>query len=226
MLMIAMGSVSTGNAFQPINHNIHIGISTSSQQLFANSQNIRAAMEASERYGPTSPEARLAWETVEEVDANDNSLAYSGNEEHRWTDEQLAAANEEIYNALQMVQQRTENLLYNQNMIKDVLAQMRAIKLMKPEETTAPYNPELQNALVKARAISYQYGNSSEEAKMAWEEVEEIASAGLQNAMGNGYWECNIYSAEEACKALDELDRVLHCKLVTLCLRNDRNYYE
>jgi hypothetical protein len=35
---------------------------TSSTSLFANSANIRAAMEATEKYGITSPEARLAWE--------------------------------------------------------------------------------------------------------------------------------------------------------------------
>lgn len=33
---------------------------------------IQAAIEASEKYGSTSEEARLAWETVEEMDAADN----------------------------------------------------------------------------------------------------------------------------------------------------------
>ena len=33
---------------------------------------VKAALEASKKYGATSPEARLAWEAVEELDASDN----------------------------------------------------------------------------------------------------------------------------------------------------------
>lgn len=33
---------------------------------------IQSAMEASKKFGSTSPEARLAWEAVEEMDASDN----------------------------------------------------------------------------------------------------------------------------------------------------------
>lgn len=36
------------------------------------SKQVEAALEASHRYGPTSPEARIAWEAVEEMDASDN----------------------------------------------------------------------------------------------------------------------------------------------------------
>jgi len=33
---------------------------------------VQAALEASEKYGATSPEARVAWDTVEEMDSSDN----------------------------------------------------------------------------------------------------------------------------------------------------------
>jgi hypothetical protein len=33
---------------------------------------IAAAMAASKKYGPASPEARVAWDTVEEINASDN----------------------------------------------------------------------------------------------------------------------------------------------------------
>lgn len=33
---------------------------------------VQAALEASKKFGPTSKEAALAWETVEEIDASDN----------------------------------------------------------------------------------------------------------------------------------------------------------
>lgn len=36
------------------------------------SQAIKEALAASQKYGPTSQEARMAWETVEEIDASDN----------------------------------------------------------------------------------------------------------------------------------------------------------
>jgi CP12 domain len=33
---------------------------------------IKAALDASKKFGATSPEARVAWDTVEEIDASDN----------------------------------------------------------------------------------------------------------------------------------------------------------
>jgi hypothetical protein len=36
------------------------------------SKEVQAALEASKKYGPTSKEARIAWEAVEEMDSADN----------------------------------------------------------------------------------------------------------------------------------------------------------
>ena len=36
------------------------------------SKAIKAALDASKKYGATSPEARVAWDIVEEMDASDN----------------------------------------------------------------------------------------------------------------------------------------------------------
>jgi hypothetical protein len=67
----------------------------------------------------------------------------------------------------------------------------------------------LWDAKLKARAYSDNYGFDSIEAKLAWEEVEEIASSGLQNSMGGmiNEDECDLIQAAEACMALEELDR-------------------
>lgn len=58
-------------AFAPMTH-----VSTSSTQLFAAktqaSDLIKEAIAAGKKYGASSPEARLAWEAVEEVNASDN----------------------------------------------------------------------------------------------------------------------------------------------------------
>lgn len=48
---------------------------TSTTTLFArpdSSAAVAAALEASKKYGATSPEARVAWEAVEDMDAADN----------------------------------------------------------------------------------------------------------------------------------------------------------
>lgn len=204
LVVVAFGSAVT-EAFHPLS----LGRSRATH-LFANSKNIRAAMEATELYGPTSAEARLAWETVEEFDARDNTAAYEGKNEYRWTDQQIEEANAEIYASLQMIQQRTEKLVYNQSQMKDVAAELQAIKLTPPEKKPAPQIPGLWDAKLKARAISQQYGNASAEARLAWEEVEEIASAGLENAMGEDMTQQCLVEAAEACLALEELSRFLY----------------
>ena len=38
---------------------------------------VKQALEASKKFGASSPEARLAWEAVEEVDSSDNRYAFS-----------------------------------------------------------------------------------------------------------------------------------------------------
>lgn len=53
------------------------GAVRSTTQLFAesrpdSSKAVAAALEASKKYGATSPEARLAWEAVEDMDSADN----------------------------------------------------------------------------------------------------------------------------------------------------------
>jgi hypothetical protein len=46
--------------------------------------------------------------------------------------------------------------------------------------------------------------------QLAWETYEEIASSGTKNAVGiNLMEECGIESGTEACKAMEELERVL-----------------
>ncbi|KAG7354883.1 CP12 domain containing protein [Nitzschia inconspicua] len=198
----------------------HHGIKTtaadslqSSVLLFGNSKNIKAAMEATERYGIDSPEARLAWEVVEEFDARTNdSAAYTPNQNNRLSDEQMANAYAELQHTLQIMERRRMAFQQNDQLMRDVAAELQAIKLAPPSQKPAPKIPGLWDAKLKARAISQQYGNTSVEAKLAWEEVEEIAAAGLENAMGEEWSEqtCDLAQAAEACMALEELERFLY----------------
>jgi hypothetical protein len=189
------------------------GHSNSFFPLFGNSKNIRAAMEATERYGIDSPEARLAWEVVEEFDARSNdNAAYTPNENNRLSEEQMANAYAELQYTLQMMERRKVAFQQNDQLMKDVAAELQSIKLAPPNKKPAPKIPGLWDAQLKARAMSQQYGNFSTEAKLAWEEVEELASAGLENAVGDSWTEqtCDLAQAAEACMALEELERFLY----------------
>jgi hypothetical protein len=94
--------------------------------------------------------------------------------------------------------------------LKAVADEMSNIKLKVAASAPAPDSPELRQALATAKQISAEKGTTSPEAKVAWEQVEEIASSGLQNSMGGRLDdECLVESAQEACRALDELHRVL-----------------
>jgi hypothetical protein len=170
-------------------------------------------MEATERYGINSPEARLAWEIVEEFDARSNDrAAYTPNEENRLSDEQMAQAYAELQQTLQFMERQKMAFQFNDQLMKDVAAELHAIKISPPAKKPAPTIPGLWDAKLKARAISQQYGNTSPEAKLAWEEVEEIAAAGLENAVGEGLTPetCDLTKAAEACMALEELERFLY----------------
>jgi len=183
--------------------------------LFANSKNIRAAMEATEVYGIQSQQARLAWEVVEEFDASTNdSAAYE--QGRGLSQEELQRAYADLQASMELMQKNqyaAVSFQNNQQLMKDVAAELGAIKLSPPTKQPAPTIPGLWDAKLKARAITQQFGNSSTEARLAWEDVEEIASSGLENAVGGTLFEeesCDLVKAAEACMALEELDRFLY----------------
>jgi len=192
--------------------------STGTVLFMANSKNIRKAMDATEMYGIQSPEAKLAWEVVEEFDAQTNDkAAYTPNEDgmnNGMTPEEIDQAYYELQQSMELMQRNAysglNSLQNNQQLMKDVAAELSAIKLTPPERKPAPTIPGLWDSKLKARAMSQNFGLDSAEAKLAWEEVEEIASSGLENSMGGMLTdneECDLVQAAEACMALEELDR-------------------
>lgn len=66
-LYIALSLIGSAAAFAPHASFVRPTISLS---MVDSSAEVEAAMEASEKYGKTSPEARQAWELVEELDAS------------------------------------------------------------------------------------------------------------------------------------------------------------
>ena len=97
------------------------------------------------------------------------------------------------------------------NSMKDLANEVsNAVKLSVPEPSVGAPSPKLLAAVTNAKKITEKKGITSSEAKLAWAEVEEIAAAGTDNAMGANYAdECLIEAARDACAALEELNRVL-----------------
>jgi hypothetical protein len=84
------------------------------------------------------------------------------------------------------------------------------IKLEKPKSAKATSSKELTAALEAATKATKVHGIQSTEARLAWETYEEIASTGSENSVGiNLMEECGIESGVDACRAMEELERVM-----------------
>jgi hypothetical protein len=95
--------------------------------------------------------------------------------------------------------------------VKSMADEIKKIKLAIPQPKFGKDSPELQKALAYARKVTEEEGIASSAAKVAWGEVEEISAAGISNSLGGKLTsdECLLDAAQEACEALDELNRVL-----------------
>ena len=97
--------------------------------------------------------------------------------------------------------------------MKALTSELAAIKVSvdkSPKVDSPELKAAVQQAMAEAKAIAEEKGADSPEAKVAWAEVEEVASSGLQNAMGARLdEECLIDTAMEACEALEELNRAM-----------------
>jgi len=215
---VVLSAGTSSSAFVVVPRTTTSSSSSSVVCLFmANSKNIRKAMDATEMYGIQSPEAKLAWEVVEEFDAQTNDkAAYTTTDENanKMSESEIDQAYYELQQSMELMQRNAysglNSLQNNQQLMKDVAAELSAIKLTPPERKPAPTIPGLWDSKLKARAMSQNFGLDSTEAKLAWEEVEELASSGLENSMGGMLTdneECDLVKAAEACMALEELDR-------------------
>ena len=94
--------------------------------------------------------------------------------------------------------------------------QVQPIKLASvPQQKAGEQSEQLKEAVSNAKSLTEKHGISSSEARVAWETVEEIASASERNdALGGKLSadECLIDAAMDACAALNELNRVIDNK--------------
>jgi hypothetical protein len=95
--------------------------------------------------------------------------------------------------------------------LKEMVASVKQVKLAVPEAKPGAASPLLKAALAEAKKITEEKGITSPEAQVAWETVEEISAADNSSALGGALSadECLVDATEEACKALEELERVM-----------------
>jgi uncharacterized protein (DUF342 family) len=102
--------------------------------------------------------------------------------------------------------------------LQSMAVEVQKVKLPVPESKDGAKpgaSAALLQALEEAKRITAEKGLTSDDAKVAWDTVEEIAAAkSLSNAMGGSLSadECLIDAAMEACQALEELTRALELK--------------
>ncbi|CAJ1951266.1 unnamed protein product [Cylindrotheca closterium] len=196
---LALLAIASTQAFSP---SASMRATTTSTQLqmsrVDSSELVKEALAASKKFGAASPEARLAWEAVEEVDSSDNSAATQGNvADYQAKLKELAAKLKEKQPVM--------------SVLNDMADEIKAVKLSAPASKPSVSSPQLKEAMENAKQLTEKHGITSSEAQVAWDVVEEIASAGNSNAMGGmlSEEECLVDAAVEACVALEELSRAL-----------------
>lgn len=159
------------------------------------------------------PEARLAWEIVEEMDASDNSAAFTGGVNEEECDVEATSA-ECIEYGEKLAELQTliadSKPVFDQ--VKTAAADIRAVKVSDAAPAVGRDSPQLRAAIKEAKAATKDFGVSSKEAVLAWETVEEIASADQAPALGGKIDDDCLVEAIEACEAIQELERVLDAK--------------
>ena len=94
--------------------------------------------------------------------------------------------------------------------VKTLAEEIKAIKLKPVEMPKGVDSPAIREALAAAKAASAEHGPTSSQAAVAWEELEEIASASERaEALGGKLGEECLTEMIEACEAIEELERVL-----------------
>jgi Ca2+-binding EF-hand superfamily protein len=196
--------------------NSDVAVKTDSSRL------VEEAMRITNEHGSHSAAARLAWEAVEEVDSSDNSVASMGNFADECDVENVSQDCLDYNAALEDLQEliAANKIPESSSPIRKELASTVApVKLSAPQTKAAPQSKELQAALEEARSLTASKGMSSKEAIFAWETVEEIASAGTSNAMGDvlSSEECFVFeeASKEACNALEELSKITDSESTT-----------
>jgi len=125
--------------------------------------------------------------------------------------EQVAEAAKQYKEQLKQLNLRkADNLDEKLAEMRQIATEMQSIQIEDAPKKAAQDSPELRAALAAAKEASEQHGATSSEARIAWETVEEIASSGLDNALGGRSIEESWVDMTETCLALEEVDRFIN----------------
>mmetsp|Transcript_1709 Transcript_1709/g.2446 ORF Transcript_1709/g.2446 Transcript_1709/m.2446 type:complete len:214 (-) Transcript_1709:243-884(-) len=175
-----------------------------STSLFAQAdatEMIQAAMEATKEFGIESSQARVLWDTVEEMRFN-NSPATKGGLDKECEIEEDASQSEicadyEKATAELMASEKIAQLeaFHNdhENKVDNIDAIVQEmIELSKQaaaagefrHEDSAEMKKVIDEAEATALAATKEFGATSKEARLAWETYEDVAASGVYNAVG------------------------------------------
>lgn len=145
-----------------------------------------------------------------------NSAATKGTleDECEITDEEISAACADYDSKMAELKSIVGNFEMSKfEQMKALTSELSAIKMTvasAPKSDSPELKAAVKKAMAEAKKIAAEKGADSPEAMVAWTEVEEIASSGLQNAVGARLdEECLVDTAMEACEALEELNRAM-----------------
>jgi len=164
---------------------------------------IKEALAASEEFGAASPQARVAWDIVEEIGSADNSSAFAGGVSD---EESIGREYQEKLSAL------ADLLEENMAKIKEVstlASDIQSFKLVQPEPMPVTDTTAMRAALAEAKEAAEKFGTDSIEARLAWETVEEIASSGKGEESRPSLYDVCLSETLAACEALGELSKAV-----------------
>ena len=180
--------VSSSGAFQPATHGRRGRILPRLEGTVRpdSSEAVAEALRISKKYGASSPEARVAWDVVEEMDSNwtpnmeDMSSSKSlSKEEMNKMDYGI-----QVRALAQLLQGNKETL----NQIKTLAANIKQMELTDPSLSKLPSEAsKLKTVLSEAKAAAEVNGPNSPEAIKAWDAVEGC----VESVNGD---ECNVES--------------------------------
>jgi len=178
------------------------------------SELIQDALKASKKFGASSPEARLAWETVEEIDSSSRAskaMSMGVSMEECEVEEEPTQACVDYGEKMEELSKLIKETKPAVSRAKDIALEMKAIKLPEVNVPVGEASPAIAEALKVAKEATEKYGAESSEAKLAWESLEEISSASeISGALGGRLNEECLTEMIGACESLEEVQRVLN----------------
>mmetsp|Transcript_2782 Transcript_2782/g.6073 ORF Transcript_2782/g.6073 Transcript_2782/m.6073 type:complete len:241 (-) Transcript_2782:120-842(-) len=189
---IASSSSSVSKATSALRSTIEGTTSSSSETI----ELVEEAMRITKQYGARSMEARIAWETVEEVRAADNSEAMKGSMiDHCFVDLDAAACDEfsTRMNELKRLIETTGPIMSVDSRAEqapdvDIASSRKPTPSITTTTTTTTATVKkdsdiedarkvLKAAIDEAEQATNEHGIRSANAQVAWDHVEEIAAA-------------------------------------------------